>query len=76
MRLWPEERMGRAAEKLRRIKRRDVRSERVVLVLKRSPSGIDDKSAEAEENKRGRKPPGIAARGLAEPAIFPDYVGS
>ncbi len=75
-RLRAQKRVRRVAKKLRRIKRRDIRSEGVVAVLKRRPRGVHDKRTETEKDNRWGKPPGIAARRLAELAIFPDYVGS
>src|SRR6476659_120287 len=50
------------SEKLVRIKRRYIWTIGVMAVLERCPVGIDQKRTEAQEDCRGRKPPGVAPR--------------
>src|SRR5579871_254175 len=49
-RLRPEPSMRRVAPDFRRIKRRDIRTGRVVGILERGPRGVHQKGPEAEEN--------------------------
>src|SRR5262245_41401953 len=53
--------MLRRPENFRRVERRQVRPETVMLALKRCPGGIDDESREAEEDQQRLQPPAILA---------------
>ena len=75
-RFWAKQGVRGAAEKLGRIKRRDIWSKGVMAVLERRPVGVDQKRAETQEDRRRRKPPGVAPRCLAKLAVFPDDIGS
>ena len=60
-RLRTEPGMRRVTEQLRGIERREVRSEAIVLGLKRRPGRIGDERAETQENHERLNPPGIRA---------------
>src|SRR5262249_51017802 len=69
-RFRPKQTVRRGAEEFRRVKRRDVGTERVVLALQSRPRGIDDERAQAEENEQRRRPPRITPHGLAKGTLL------
>ena len=64
----PEPTVGRVAEKLRRIERREVRSRAIVHALKRRPGRVDNEARQPEEREQRLHPPRVRPHGLAEPA--------
>src|SRR5262249_27508045 len=66
-RRWSEPAVRRRAEDLRRIERRQVRPERVVVALEGGPRRVDDERRESEEDNDRLDPPRVAARGTTEP---------
>src|ERR1700730_10224526 len=58
--------MRRAAENLRRIKRRDVVSEKVMVSLKRRPRGINDEAQQPEKDEQRLRPPNVGAHRLTK----------
>src|SRR5436305_3789086 len=58
--------VGRVAENLRRIKRRDVIAKKIISSLKGGPRRINDESAEADEYEQRLDPPGVAPHRFAK----------
>src|SRR5438067_1772643 len=67
-RLRSEPTVGRGAENLGRIKRREIGAEKIMVPLERSPSGVNDERPEAEKNKERLRPPDIRTHRLTEMA--------
>src|SRR5882672_3206369 len=69
-RFGTEPTMGRIAKEPRGIKRRDIRSIKVMLALQRSPGGIHDKGGKHDEDQERLCPPGIRAHGSTKRGLF------
>src|SRR5262245_29738378 len=60
IRLRPKPRVRRIAEYLRRVERREIRTERIVRILERCPRGIHHECGEDDEDDEWLKPPRIS----------------
>ena len=67
-RLGTEPRVGRAAEQLGGVERREVRAPGVVLALEGGPGRVDDEGGQNEEHDDRLHPPAVGAQRLAEAA--------
>ena len=65
-RLRPEPRVRRAAEELRRVEGRKIRSVGIVVALECGPGRVDDEAGEDHEDDRRLHPPSVTAHALAE----------
>src|SRR5688500_18836819 len=69
----PEPAVWTVAKEERRIKRREIRPELVMLPLKRGPRRIDDERPQSEKREDRLNPPGIAPHGPAERPLLERY---
>lgn len=65
-RLRTKETVRRIAEDLRRVKRRKISADRVVLTLKRRPDHIGEGGGDPENDGDRLDPPAVASGGLAK----------
>src|SRR4051812_31222713 len=65
-RLRAEPALRRIAKKLRRIKRREIRPEMIMVSLERRPRGINDKAAQPQKDQQRLRPPSVGPHRLAE----------
>ena len=74
--LGPNSACGRSSRRSRENRKVKCRGRRCSGCSAMPPRWRTPETRQAQKNRRGRKPPRIAPGRLAEPAVFPDDIGS